>query len=111
MADRGPSLCAKYRPFTWSKSPKQESRGACASGLCGPTHSERAYLARKIIFRSPVQEESASIQVFSEMGQLVLSQKLQSESQTLELNNLQSGIYFIQIVGNNNTTVHRIIKK
>ena len=62
----------------------------------------------------PSNLENAKLMIFNQMGQLVLEETLNSSIGklfTTNINHLSSGIYVVRLLGNNNASESRLIKK
>ena len=62
----------------------------------------------------PNNLENAKLMIFNQMGQLVLEETLNSSIGklfTTNINHLSSGIYVVRLLGNNNASESRLIKK
>jgi len=71
-----------------------------------------------VLFPNPVQSEltvinaeDSVIYIYNKNGQLLLEQNLLNNTETINLNNLNNGIFYTQIKGNQTNTIKKIVKK
>jgi len=55
--------------------------------------------------------DEAVFELYNVSGALISTTKTESTTTTIDVGMLNSGSYFIRIIGTNNTTVHRFIKQ
>lgn len=56
-------------------------------------------------------EDSMGIEIYNELGQIVLSEKLFQHNNTVDISMLKSGIYFVRTTGDNKYSVRKLIKE
>lgn len=54
---------------------------------------------------------SATVEIYNELGQIVLSEKLFQHNNTVDISMLKSGIYFVRTTGDNKYSVRKLIKE
>ncbi len=57
-----------------------------------------------------LSDNDANVKIFSETGQLVVSQHIDNERNTVNVNDLTSGLYYVQIVQESKTSSYKFIK-
>jgi len=74
--------------------------------------------AEVIIYPNPVATiatiqgaSNTTVRIYDMNGKIVLTQHVASDSETIDLSTLSSGVYYTQVNGLLNTTVLKVIKK
>ncbi|WP_299683121.1 T9SS type A sorting domain-containing protein [uncultured Dokdonia sp.] len=92
-----------YRAYVGELSVEEFSKDNILSVFPNPASLETTFVLDRLI-------PDADLIIYNQLGQVVLQQKIETLRETISIQNLSKGMYFVQVKGNNEVFSRKLIK-